>query len=97
MASMNDNHSSYYIKNRGYLIQHQRNIRKKIIDEKRFYCEKCDKALQSKAQLNNHLNTKLHLHGRSPFICVPCNFTTNRYSDYTRHNNTFKHYRHQDI
>ncbi len=33
---------------------------KRNIDEKKYYCEKCDKSFRDNTMLNTHLNSKKH-------------------------------------
>lgn len=77
-----------------------------IMDQKKFYCEKCKSSLKTKAHYERHLQTKKHKGdggpraariragggGGSPvFCCVPCGFGTNNKRHFELHCLTNKH------
>lgn len=88
-ALMYKNQRKYYAKNRTKIVEEAKERRQRVIDSKKFYCEKCDKVLCDKSKYNRHLGGKKHNGTYISYTCIDkhdgCLYTTKYKSNYARH------------
>ena len=82
----------YARNNRDVIYAMEKRYRQRVMDEKRYYCAKHDKAFWRPDWYKNHMNSRLH----NPdlyvsYECKLCGIKTRYKNDYNRHLNTKRH------
>lgn len=79
------------LKNKEKRRAYKKALRKKHVDNKTYYCEKCDVAFQGSYNLNRHLKRDTHINFKKLYTCHECKYASSLLSRFKRHTKTKKH------
>lgn len=83
----------YYSENKEWLQEYRRNLFNSNIENKKYYCDKCNKAYRDKTQLNRHLRSKKHNGILTRYKCThaECSYESKAQYHLNKHLQSRKH------